>query len=64
MGYEGMGSFLFPVAGLLVALTVGLLVGGIFGLPFVSAGALLYIAIASRTGNRLEYPRVPVRCKG
>lgn len=64
MGYEGVGSFLFPLAGLLVALTVGLLAGGIFALPFVSAGALLNIAVASRTASRPERLGVPLRCNG
>lgn len=51
IGYRGLASFLFPLAGLLIALTVGFLVGGIFALPFISATTILYLWLQSRNST-------------
>ena len=49
MGHIGIGAFLYPLIGLLAALTVGLVVGGIFALPFIGAATILYLWISYRT---------------
>jgi len=50
LGYRGLLVFLGPGSGLLVALSVGLMVGGIFGIPFMAATTFLLLILA-RTGQ-------------
>jgi hypothetical protein len=50
--YPQWQIFLVPLAGLLVALAVGLAAGGIFALPFMAAAVILYVWIDNRTKHR------------
>ena len=52
-GYWALVAFAVPVAGLLVALGVGLAVGGVFGIPFMAAAVVAWVW---RTGRRAGKP--------
>ncbi len=54
LGHRGVAAFAAPVAGLLVALGVGVAVGGIFGVPFVAATTLAYLWLAGKRGGDRE----------
>jgi hypothetical protein len=49
IGLHGAGAFLFPLGGLLIALGVGLLIGGIYALPFIGGATILYLVIKGRS---------------
>lgn len=49
LGHRGAGALAAPVAGLLLALVVGLVLGGsIFAVPFMAATSLVYLWMAGR----------------
>lgn len=41
--YRGWLAFLFPLGGLLTALTVGILLGGVSALPFIGSTTIIYL---------------------
>jgi hypothetical protein len=43
LGYQQMQVMLVPVAGLLLAVIVGMLVGGIFAIPFIAATTVFFV---------------------
>ncbi len=45
IGYKGWWIYLIPLFGFLVSVTIGLLVGGIFALPFIGGITLIYLLI-------------------
>ncbi len=48
LGYGGWLPFLFPLIGLLVALCIGLWIGGIYALPFIGGTTILYLLLKSK----------------
>ncbi|MGB7539737.1 MAG: hypothetical protein WBM17_14440 [Anaerolineales bacterium] len=50
--YPGGWAFLVPLAGFLIAMAVGLQVGGIFALPFLAGALIVYIVIDQRVNHR------------
>ncbi len=48
LGHHNWVSFLFPLGGLLIALSVGLHVGGVYALPFIGGATILYLFLKSR----------------
>jgi hypothetical protein len=53
LGHSGVLMFLAPVAGLWLALATGLLVGGVFAIPFIATTTLSYVWLTA--------PKVPLR---
>jgi hypothetical protein len=49
--YPGGWAFIVPLAGLLIAMMVGLQVGGIFALPFLAGALIVYIVIDQRINH-------------
>jgi hypothetical protein len=49
--YPGGWAFLVPLAGLLVAMAVGLRVGGIFALPFLAGALIAYIVLDRKVNH-------------
>lgn len=49
LGYNDWFSFLSPLVGLLMALCIGLLVNGIFALPFICGAIIIYLLLKSKT---------------
>lgn len=45
LGYSQMALVLAPLSGLVLAILVGLLVGGIFAIPFIAATTILFLSI-------------------
>jgi len=43
LGYNQSQLLLAPLSGLLLAIVVGLLVGGIFAIPFIAATTIVYV---------------------
>lgn len=43
IGHHDWPTFLFPLGGLLIALGVGLLTGGIYALPFIGGATIVYL---------------------
>jgi hypothetical protein len=52
--YPAGWAFLAPLAGLLIALAVGLAVGGIFALPFLAGALITYILIDQKIFHRVH----------
>ena len=50
--YNGWLSFLFPLGGLLIALGVGLLKGGVYAIPFIACATILYIGKARARASK------------
>ncbi len=48
LGYSEIESVLVSVSGILIALVVGLAVGGIFGVPFITAPVILFLVYKSK----------------
>jgi len=48
LGHAGLVQVLVPLAGLLGALFVGLLVGGVFGIPFMAVAVVGYLTLDRR----------------
>jgi hypothetical protein len=53
--YPQLLIFLVPLAGLLVALAVGLAAGGISALPFMAAAVIVYVWIDNRAKHRAGF---------
>jgi hypothetical protein len=49
LGYNDLFSFLSPLVGLLMALGIGLLVNGIFALPFICGATIIYLLLKTKT---------------
>jgi hypothetical protein len=47
LAYKGPQLLLAPLSGLLIAIVIGLMVGGIFGIPFIAATTILYMFLAN-----------------
>ncbi len=47
-GHDDLLAFAAPAAGLLLALATGLLVGGVFAIPFISATTIAYVVFRRR----------------
>ncbi len=59
LGRSGWLPFLFPLGGLLVALGVGLVIGGVFALPFIGGATIIYLLLwknDSRSSPKLGNP--------
>ncbi len=52
LGLRATPAFLAPLAGLLVALVVGLRVGGVFAIPFIAVGTLALLWFEARRRSR------------
>ncbi len=52
LGYRGLPALLAPLAGLLLAVVVGLFAGAIFAIPFIAATTIAYLWWADRRAHR------------
>ena len=52
LGYPQPRLLLAPISGFLVAVIIGLTVGGIFAIPFIAATTIVYIYVNPATGNQ------------
>ena len=52
LNYSDWESILVPMSGLLLALIVGLLFGGVFAIPFIALTVTLYIVYKKRRNRR------------
>jgi hypothetical protein len=43
--YKGLLIYIIPLLGFLISVTIGLLVGGIFALPFIGGIAIIFLLI-------------------
>lgn len=51
LGYVGAQVLLAPLSGLLLAIVIGLMVGGVFGIPFIAATTILYLVLVGPIKN-------------
>ncbi len=56
LGYSERGSVLAPLGGILIALVIGITVGGIFGVPFIVCPAIIFLVYHSKKWRNQTVP--------
>jgi hypothetical protein len=49
LGHNDSLAFIFPLTGLLIALTIGLMAGGVYALPFIGGATIVYLLLVRKT---------------
>lgn len=54
LGHKGVLPFAAPLAGVYLALAVGLMVGGVFAIPFIAATTIFYLWFVQKRSSTLK----------
>lgn len=54
IGHHDWLTFLLPLGGLLIALSVGILIGGIYAVPFIGGATIVYLLLKTRVALPLN----------